>query len=110
MVILAQVLMWREEGEKEREEGRCSLIIFLFYYLHKKIGYFFNFVNFVQFLAIDYCDGVTCGGNATCLSSIGSYNCLCNRGFSGDGYNCTGNNRSEGRGRERRKGRKVREE
>ena len=31
-----------------------------------------------------------CNENATCENTIGSYNCSCNDGFAGDGFNCTG--------------------
>ena len=29
-----------------------------------------------------------CHDNATCSNSDGSYECTCNTGFSGDGFNC----------------------
>ena len=32
----------------------------------------------------------SCDGNASCTNTIGSYNCMCNFGFEGDGFNCTG--------------------
>lgn len=31
-----------------------------------------------------------CHEDATCSDSVGSYSCLCNYGFKGDGKNCTG--------------------
>ena len=31
-----------------------------------------------------------CDGNADCIDTIGSYNCSCNPGYEGDGFNCTG--------------------
>lgn len=36
-------------------------------------------------VGIDICDS-----NATCLNEVGSYSCECNRGYTGDGYHCTG--------------------
>ena len=30
-----------------------------------------------------------CHDNATCTNSDGSYECTCDIGFSGDGFNCT---------------------
>ena len=30
-----------------------------------------------------------CHDNATCTNTDGSYECACNNGFSGDGFNCT---------------------
>lgn len=31
-----------------------------------------------------------CHINATCNDTVGSFECYCNDGFSGDGVNCTG--------------------
>ena len=31
-----------------------------------------------------------CDPNANCTNTIGSYNCTCNTGFTGDGFNCRG--------------------
>ena len=31
-----------------------------------------------------------CSTNATCTNTLGSYTCVCNLGFTGDGRNCTG--------------------
>ena len=33
-----------------------------------------------------------CHDNATCTDDNGSYSCVCKDGFTGDGFNCTGNN------------------
>ena len=32
-----------------------------------------------------------CHANASCTDDNGSYVCVCNDGFTGDGFNCTGN-------------------
>ena len=32
-----------------------------------------------------------CDENANCTNIDGSYNCSCNHGYEGDGFNCTGN-------------------
>ena len=32
-----------------------------------------------------------CDENANCTNTDGSYNCSCNHGYNGDGFNCTGN-------------------
>ena len=41
---------------------------------------------------IDECTEATdpCAANAKCKDTIGSYDCECHKGFSGDGYTCTG--------------------
>ncbi len=40
-------------------------------------------------LDIDECLTVACGANATCQNQPGSYACVCNTGFQGDGTQCT---------------------
>ena len=30
-----------------------------------------------------------CDRNATCVNNIGSYDCMCDPGYTGDGFNCT---------------------
>ena len=41
---------------------------------------------------IDECDLGTdnCSSNATCTDTDGSYDCTCRDGYSGDGFNCSG--------------------
>ena len=47
-------------------------------------------------LDIDECenpgDNPTCHKNANCTDTDGSYECTCNIGFSGDGFNCSSSN------------------
>jgi len=39
---------------------------------------------------VDEClDPTTCDENATCANTIGSFECACNPGFSGDGFECS---------------------
>ena len=47
----------------------------------------------ILFLDIDECKLGTdnCQDDATCINTHGGYNCTCNPGFGGDGFNCTGN-------------------
>ena len=48
-------------------------------------------VYFFYFLDVNECDiGIdSCHMNATCINTVGSYDCKCDRGFSGDGFNCS---------------------
>lgn len=46
-----------------------------------------------DFADIDECsspDGSNCSVNASCINTEGSFNCSCNKGFAGDGFNCSG--------------------
>ncbi len=35
-------------------------------------------------------DTHTCDAMATCMNTMGSYECTCNEGYEGDGLMCTG--------------------
>ena len=49
-------------------------------------------VSSIAFLDIVNCDNDDgCHDNATCTDDNGSYVCVCKNGFTGDGFNCTGN-------------------
>ena len=42
-------------------------------------------------LDINECEPVSpCHANATCNNTIGSFNCSCNDGYTGDGFTCDG--------------------
>ena len=43
---------------------------------------------FLDIINCDVDDG--CHDNATCTDANGNYTCACNEGFTGDGFNCTG--------------------
>ena len=49
-------------------------------------------VFFPLLLDVDECaeNSHKCHGNAYCNNTVGSYNCTCNSGYSGNGFNCTG--------------------
>ena len=44
----------------------------------------------VRGLDINECDENPCDTNAICNDTFGSYQCVCNSGFTGNGYNCSG--------------------
>ena len=49
----------------------------------------FNII--ILFIDINECASDNdCDENANCFDSIGSYNCSCNPGYWGNGFNCTG--------------------
>ena len=48
---------------------------------------------FCIILDVDECSNDTlndCSGNASCVDTIGSYSCLCDSGYSGNGRICSG--------------------
>ena len=45
--------------------------------------------HITYFTDVDECRMVKCGNNATCKNTPGSYECLCDTGYEGDGHNCT---------------------
>ena len=53
-------------------------------------------VILIVLLKIKYLDTISCGiddgchENSTCTDGNGSYTCVCQNGFTGDGFNCTG--------------------
>ena len=47
---------------------------------------------------IDECTGDPCDTNAACTDTEGSFECVCNAGYSGDGINCADDNECAGEG------------
>ena len=45
---------------------------------------------FIFISDIDECENNVCDVYATCTNLVGSFECNCNAGFSGDGYTCFG--------------------
>lgn len=41
-------------------------------------------------LDINECSSNPCHGNGICNNTAGSYMCVCDSGYSGDGFNCPG--------------------
>lgn len=51
----------------------------------------FFYILFIIEIDVDYCAlGHNCDVNAKCFNLNTSYTCKCNKGFQGDGYQCTG--------------------
>ena len=57
-------------------------------------GWYLEVLPAMYFHAIDddECQDNThvCHSVAVCVNTKGSYNCTCNNGYEGDGYNCSG--------------------
>ena len=51
-------------------------------------------MDFIVFPDVDECSGVLprhgCGENAFCVNTEGGFNCTCHEGFTGNGFECTG--------------------
>ena len=55
--------------------------------LHPKTS---SFNSHLFFLDTDECRSKPCHANAECTNTIGSYQCKCNKGYTGNGTLCTG--------------------
>ena len=57
-----------------------------------KESFLVNFLSISFQLDIDECKGSNnvCDDNAYCSNTVGSYNCTCKEGFTGDGHSCSG--------------------
>lgn len=76
-------------------------------FFHFHSSYFHCFNNY--FIEIFECS--KCSGNATCRPTSEVFECDCNEGFSGDGFDCSGliwERRGKRRGEKRRGGKKER--
>ena len=50
------------------------------------------FVYLIPFFSdVNECNQTPCDNNAVCTNTPGSYQCVCNGGYSGDGNTCAGN-------------------
>lgn len=54
--------------------------------------YVFLLLLFLVLIDIDECTAGShnCHSSATCNNTVGSFNCTCNNGYSGDGTSCIG--------------------
>ena len=74
--------------------GGFSNIIAQFEWIQELQPLWFSIIitGFIIHADINECDIGTdeCHDNASCSDTIGSYECTCDIGFTGDGYNCSG--------------------
>ena len=64
------------------------------FFIGRKIVFFIRIENLFGILSdVNECamNMSRCDDNANCTNTDGSYNCSCNHGYEGDGFNCTGN-------------------
>ena len=73
-------------------ENQNSNMIMPPFFLRAKVTNKTSFLNsYFPPLDVDECiTGHNCNSNANCTNTIGSYNCSCNDGFEGNGFNCSG--------------------
>ena len=53
----------------------------------------FDAFNCVCFVDVNECNSTNnnnCSDKALCINTVGGYNCSCNEGYQGTGFNCTG--------------------
>ena len=58
--------------------------------MYHLLVYFFTYACSID---VDECESeiANCSVNANCTDTFGSFECTCNHGFEGDGFNCTSN-------------------
>ena len=89
-----RVQFLRGGKSKEAESNNCWIIDQSYAELPSgicKISYLYAKLHYI-FPDIDECSSNThsCGVNAMCNNTVGSYACACKAGYSGDGRTCTG--------------------
>ena len=69
----------------------CSKLAILIQFFQSEVSMFF--INFSLHIDLNECidsNSNNCHPNAECINTIGSFQCSCLTGFSGDGLNCSG--------------------
>lgn len=51
-------------------------------------------IFFLSPLDIDECHDKPCNADADCINVPGTYKCICRPGYTGDGFQCSGNTHS----------------
>ena len=49
-----------------------------------------NFITIFLILDIDECLTQPCDVNAVCNNTVGTFECICKSGYTGNGFTCTG--------------------
>ena len=84
-------MSWYADGKMEINCNWKNLANF-FFQVYRLVALKLEILFFSFFLDIDECatNNYNCDANAFCNNTIGSYNCTCNPGYTGNGQNCTG--------------------
>ena len=81
-----------------KESWDCTpfsyFLLFLQVFQNLKLLFYFEYEwKYTYISDINECNSTetnNCDPNARCTNTEGSYNCTCNRGFDGNGFNCSG--------------------
>ena len=81
------------EGKSVYQEQTLYSVWSAFVLALVKCSHLVSVISSINFqIDIDECKGSNnvCDENANCSNTVGSYNCTCKDGFTGDGHSCSG--------------------
>ena len=70
--------------------SETSALVRWYFEIELDINWFVSFTDINECTTSDGISGHNCDANATCTNTDGSFTCVCNSGFYGDGFNCSG--------------------
>ncbi|XP_068679872.1 adhesion G protein-coupled receptor L4-like isoform X2 [Montipora foliosa] len=87
-----QVIYTRQGGANYIDQKTLPVTVFARYIrFHPISQYYWNALKVEVYEDIDDCltNASNCDQHATCVDTVGSFSCLCNHGFSGNGTSCS---------------------